>query len=79
MGKYLTNLETSFISESINLARENVTLMDIGAEASRFSLLAANNKSTVVSVDVDSYSLKRLKLKTKQVNVIQADVRKNFP
>ena len=76
MGKYLTNLETDFISESINLAQENITVMDVGAEAGRFSLLAANSKVTVVSLDVDSYSLKRLKLKTKQVNVIQADARK---
>jgi len=76
MGKYLTNLETDFISKSINLAQENITVMDVGAEAGRFSLLAANSKATVVSLDVDSYSLKRLKLKTKQVNVIQADARK---
>jgi 2-polyprenyl-3-methyl-5-hydroxy-6-metoxy-1,4-benzoquinol methylase len=67
MGKYLTNLETVFISKSINLAQENITVMDVGAEAGRFSLLAANSKVTVVSLDVDSYSLKRLKLKTKQV------------
>jgi ubiquinone/menaquinone biosynthesis C-methylase UbiE len=78
MGKYLTNLETDFISKSINLAQENITVMDVGAEAGRFSLLAANSKVTVVSLDVDSYSLKRLKLKTKQVNVVQADAR-NLP
>ena len=38
MGKYLTNLETDFISKSIDLSQENITVMDVGAEAdvSRF-------------------------------------------
>ncbi len=76
MGKYLTKLETDFISKAVDLTKENLTVMDVGAEAGRFSLLAANGKATVVSVDVDAYSLKRLKLKTNQVNVIQADARK---
>jgi len=75
MGKYLTNLETDFISKSIDLSQKNITVMDVGAEAGRFSLLADNSKATVVSVDVNSYALKRLKLKTKQVNIIQADAR----
>ena len=47
MGKYLTNLETDFISKSIDLSRANITIMDVGAEAGRFSLLAANNKANV--------------------------------
>ena len=76
MGKYLTNLETDFISKAVNLKQENITVMDVGAEAGRFSVLAANSKATVVSLDLDSYSLRRLKLKNKQVNVIQADARK---
>jgi ubiquinone/menaquinone biosynthesis C-methylase UbiE len=75
MGKYLTNLETDFISKSLDLSTENITVMDVGAEAGRFSLYAANTKATVVSVDINSYALKRLKLKTKQVNIIQADAR----
>jgi ubiquinone/menaquinone biosynthesis C-methylase UbiE len=75
MGIYLTNLEIDFISKSINLPEENVIVMDVGAEAGRFSLLAANNKATVVSVDVNSYALKRLKLKNREVNIIQADAR----
>ncbi len=75
MGKYLTQLETDFISKSVNLSKENLIIMDVGAEAGRFSLLAANN-ATVVSIDVDSYSLKRLKMKNKHVNVIQADARR---
>src|SRR5674476_677176 len=75
MGKYLTNLETDFISKSIDLSQANITVMDVGAEAGRFSLLAANSKATVVSVDVNSYALKRLKLKNRQANIIQADAR----
>lgn len=75
MGKYLTKVETDFISKSIDLSQSNITVMDVGAEAGRFSLLAANNKATVVSVDVNSYALKRLRLKNKLVTVIQADAR----
>jgi ubiquinone/menaquinone biosynthesis C-methylase UbiE len=76
MGKYLTNLETDFIFKSIDLSQAKITVMDVGAEAGRFSLLAANNKANVVSVDVNSYALKRLKLKNKEVNIIQADARR---
>jgi ubiquinone/menaquinone biosynthesis C-methylase UbiE len=76
MGKYLTKVETDFISKSLDLSQSNITVMDVGAEAGRFSLLAANNKATVVSVDVNSYALKRLRLKNKSIAVIQADARK---
>jgi ubiquinone/menaquinone biosynthesis C-methylase UbiE len=75
MGKYLTKVETDFISKSIDLSQANITVMDVGAEAGRFSLLAANNKATVVSIDVNSYALKRLKLKNREINIIQADAR----
>ena len=75
MGKYLTNLETDFIHKSIDLSQTNITVMDVGAEAGRFSLLAANSKAMVVSIDVNSYALKRLKIKNKDVNIIQADAR----
>jgi ubiquinone/menaquinone biosynthesis C-methylase UbiE len=75
MGEYLTNLETDFISKSIDLSQSNIRVMDVGAEAGRFSLLAANSKAFVVSVDVNSYALKRLKLKNKEVNIIQADAK----
>jgi ubiquinone/menaquinone biosynthesis C-methylase UbiE len=75
MGMYLTNLETDFIYKSIDLSLSNITVMDVGAEAGRFSLLAANSKAIVVSVDVNSYALKRLKLKNKEVNIIQADAK----
>jgi 2-polyprenyl-3-methyl-5-hydroxy-6-metoxy-1,4-benzoquinol methylase len=76
MGKYLTKLETDFISKSVILDKENLTVMDVGAEAGRFSLFAASHKATVVSVDVDSYALKRLKIKEKNVHPILADARK---
>jgi ubiquinone/menaquinone biosynthesis C-methylase UbiE len=78
MGKYLTKIETDFISKSVDLSQENIAVMDVGAEAGRFSLLPETSKATVVSVDLDSYALRRLKLKTNQVNVIQADAR-NLP
>jgi 2-polyprenyl-3-methyl-5-hydroxy-6-metoxy-1,4-benzoquinol methylase len=75
MGKYLTDLETEFISKSIDLTKENLTVMDVGAEAGRFSLFAANTNAYVVSIDLDSYALKRLHLKNRGVNVVQADAR----
>ncbi|HSQ48140.1 MAG TPA: class I SAM-dependent methyltransferase [Candidatus Deferrimicrobiaceae bacterium] len=75
MGQYLTDLETEFISKSIDLSKENLTIMDVGAEAGRFSLFAANTNAYVVSVDLDSYALRRLHLKNRGVNVIQADAR----
>jgi ubiquinone/menaquinone biosynthesis C-methylase UbiE len=76
MGKYLTNLETAFINKSISLQTDNLAIMDLGAEAGRFSLLASKQKATVVSIDLDPYALRRLRLKDKQVNIIQADARK---
>jgi ubiquinone/menaquinone biosynthesis C-methylase UbiE len=76
MGQYLTKIETDFISQAFSLDQDNVTIMDIGAEAGRFSLLAKNTNATVVSIDIDSYSLKRLKGKNRDVHVIQADARK---
>ncbi len=75
MGKYLTNLETDFISKSVDLNRDNITVMDVGAESGRFSLLETSSKATVVSIDVNAYALKRLKLKNRQVSIIQADAR----
>lgn len=76
MGKYLTSIETDFISKALTLDQNNLTIMDVGAEAGRFSLLAKNGKATVVSLDIDSYSLKRLKRKSKDIHIIQADARK---
>ena len=75
MGKYLTRVETDFIFNSV-IPSQMHTIMDVGAEAGRFSLLAADSNATVIGIDIDSYGLKRLKLKTKRVNVIEADARK---
>lgn len=50
--------------------------MDVGTEAGRFSSLASDKNAAVIGIDIDSYGLKRLKLKTKNVTVIQADARK---
>ena len=75
MGKYLTQMETHFIHNSVNLSHVNA-IMDIGAEAGRFSQVSTDKEATVVSLDIDSYGLKRLHVKTKQVNVIRADARK---
>jgi len=76
MGQYLTKIETDFISEAFSLDQDNVTIMDVGAEAGRFSLLAKNKNATIVSIDIDSYSLKRLKNKNRDVHIIRADARK---
>ena len=75
LGKYLTRAETGFIMKSIAPARLD-TVMDVGAEAGRFSLLAKNPDGIAISIDIDSYGLQRLKLKTKHVNIVQADARK---
>jgi len=75
MGKYLTRMETNFVFKSIDPSRTR-TIMDVGAEAGRFSLLAANDQAMVIGIDLDSHSLKRLKLKNQPVHIIQADARK---
>lgn len=75
MGRYLTRMETNFILTSINLRRMN-TVLDVGAEAGRFSQLTTNESAAVVSIDIEPTSLKRLKLKNKAVSIIQADGRK---
>jgi ubiquinone/menaquinone biosynthesis C-methylase UbiE len=75
MGKYLTRVEANFILNSVDLSRVD-TILDIGAEAGRFSQLSKDENVMVVGLDLDPYSLKRLRLKTRQVNVIQADARK---
>ena len=75
MGKYLTRMETVFIFNSITPSQLH-TVMDVGAEAGRFSLMATNTGTMSIGIDIDSYGLKRLKLKNKNANVIQADARK---
>ena len=75
MGKYLTKLETDFICKNVDMSLKNLTVMDVGAEAGRFSLLAANENTTVVSIDLDLYALKRLRLKNRTIHIIQADAK----
>ena len=75
MGKYLTRMETDFIFKSITLL-PTCTIMDVGAEAGKFSSLASEKNATVIGIDIDSYGLKRLKLRNKNADVIQADARK---
>ncbi len=75
MGKYLTDLETEFISHAIDLSRQNLTVLDVGAEAGRFSVFAAKSQTTVVSIDLDSYALGRLHAKNRDVHPIVADAR----
>jgi ubiquinone/menaquinone biosynthesis C-methylase UbiE len=75
MGKYLTQVETRFIMNSIDLSKAN-TVMDVGAEAGRFSQLSKAASIETISLDINLYGLKRLKLKTKNINAIQADARK---
>jgi ubiquinone/menaquinone biosynthesis C-methylase UbiE len=75
MGKYLTQVETNFVLNSLDSSHINV-ILDVGAEAGRFSQLPATENALVVGLDLDSHSLTRLKLKNKHVHVIQADARK---
>jgi ubiquinone/menaquinone biosynthesis C-methylase UbiE len=49
--------------------------MDVGVEPGRFSLLTADSKVIVVNVDANSYALKRIKLKNKEADIIQADAK----
>jgi ubiquinone/menaquinone biosynthesis C-methylase UbiE len=75
MGKYLTRLETNFITKRINFEKTRL-IVDIGSEAGRFSMINANSPITVVAIDLDSYSLHRLKKKNNNVQIIQADARR---
>ena len=77
MGKYLTQIETNFIKNLTEISRAKLVI-DVGAEAGRFSTIASNNRVNVVSIDIDAYSLRRLKLKKKAILVVQADAR-NMP
>ena len=74
MGKYLTQMESDFILKSFT--QLPTYIMDVGAETGRFTSLASEKNATVVGMDIDSYGLKRLKLKNKNVDVIKADLRK---
>ncbi len=75
MGRYLTKIESNFISKTVDLAKPKQTVLDVGAEAGRFSLFAANSRTNVVSIDLNLYALTRLKLKNKDINIILSDAR----
>ncbi len=78
MGKYLTKLEVDFIAKASALLNENSLVLDVGAEAGRMSMVALQTNATVLSIDIDSVSLRRLKQKTRQANIVLADAR-NLP
>ncbi len=73
MGKYLTKVETNFIQKTLNFSQISV-IMDVGAEAGRFSQLKTDFDT--ISIDIDPISLRRLKQKAPDTNIIQADARK---
>jgi ubiquinone/menaquinone biosynthesis C-methylase UbiE len=75
LGKYLTDIETQFVLNAIEATQPHM-ILDIGAGAGKFSLLAAKSNIDVVSIDIVSYGLKRLQLKQPDVQVIKADARK---
>ena len=75
MGKYLTNVERAFIESVVDFSKTELVL-DVGAESGRISLMALNTKTNVVSIDINSVSLKRLKQRTQQAYIIAADARK---
>ncbi|XHH07874.1 MAG: class I SAM-dependent methyltransferase [Candidatus Bathyarchaeia archaeon] len=75
MGKYLTDVETAFITKAVDFSK-NKLVLDVGAESGRISLLALNTKTGVVSIDIDCVSLRRLKQRTKQACIVAADARK---
>lgn len=75
MGKYLTEIEQTFIEYTVNFPKTRLVL-DVGAESGRISLIALNTKNSVISIDVDYVSLKRLKQRMKQAHIVAADARK---
>lgn len=75
MGRYITKIESDFVFKSI-AKKELGNLLDIGAEAGRFSSIPKGTAAITVGIDIDSYGLKRLRFKNKHVCVIQADARK---
>ncbi|MCL2289040.1 MAG: class I SAM-dependent methyltransferase [Candidatus Bathyarchaeota archaeon] len=74
MGKYLTEVETVFIKKNVDFSKTALVL-DVGAESGRISLIALNTKTNVVSIDIDMFSLRRLRKRTKQAYVVAADAR----
>lgn len=72
MGKYITEIETRFIEKNLNPASISI-VMDVGAEAGRFSQLNTNIQT--ISIDINKQSLKRLQKKAPNTYIIQADAR----
>ena len=76
MGSYLTKLELDFISKALGSPEKNIVIMDVGAEAGRFSLITLKTEATVLSLDIDPVSLRRLKQKNRQANIFLSDARR---
>ncbi len=74
MGSYLTKIETDFFREAINNPDYKL-VCDVGTGAGKFSLIAVEKNLETVSLDIDLHGLKRLRLKTRKVHLIQADAR----
>jgi hypothetical protein len=76
IGKYLTQVETNFINKTIDLSQTNV-IIDVSADAGKFSRISQTSNAATISLDIDSYGLKRLKLKTTNIDAIQTDAEKS--
>jgi ubiquinone/menaquinone biosynthesis C-methylase UbiE len=75
MGKYLTEVEQAFIEKVVDFSKTEF-ILDVGAESGRISLMALNTTNSVISIDIDCISLRRLKQRTKHAYVVAADARK---
>lgn len=75
MGVYITALEMDFLASAVG-ETENQNLLDIGAGAGRFSIPLSEKGMHATSLDLDFHSLKRLKFKNGNVNVVQSDARR---
>lgn len=73
MGKYLTKVETDFVQNALDFSNLNL-IMDVGAEAGRFSQLKGSAET--ISIDIDKCGLRRLKQKAGNPRTIQADARR---
>ncbi|MCX8151378.1 MAG: class I SAM-dependent methyltransferase [Candidatus Bathyarchaeota archaeon] len=73
MGTYITDLEMHFIFSSNHLKAGGL-VVDVGANAGRFSIPAAE-VARVVAIDLDLHALKRLRLQNQDVDVVVADAR----
>lgn len=74
MGSYLTKIETEFFREAINNPDYKL-VCDVGTGAGKFTLIAVEKNLETISLDIDLHGLKRLRLKTKKTQLIQADAR----